>query len=52
MAKVKTRRNEQLLKDYKSGKFTTAQLIAKYKVSQKRIYDIIDREQDRQVHGK
>jgi Mor family transcriptional regulator len=44
----KKRRNQKLLEDYKSGKFTVAQLIAKYKVSQKRLYDIIDREQVRQ----
>lgn len=45
----KTRRNKALLKDYQSGKFAIAQLIAKYKVSQKRLYEIIDRESARQA---
>ena len=44
---TKEKRNRQLYKDFKSGKFTNAELIGKYKVSQKRLYEIVKREAER-----
>jgi Mor family transcriptional regulator len=44
-----TKRNEALLKDYESGIFTQAQLVAKYKVSAARIYAIINREKAKKL---
>lgn len=39
-----TDRNEALYRDYKSGKFTGAELVAKYKISAARVYYIIDKQ--------
>lgn len=39
--KVDTKRNKALIKDYKSGKYTGAQLVAKYKITSQRIYEIL-----------
>ncbi len=35
-------RNKNLFDDWKSGKFSTAQMVGKYKVSQTRLYQIIN----------
>lgn len=42
-----TKRNEDLIRDYKSGEFTQVQLVSKYQISSARIYQIIDREKRR-----
>ena len=52
MATEKVRRNQSILKDYQSNTFKVSELTAKYKVSQKRLYEIIDRELVRQSKEK
>jgi Mor family transcriptional regulator len=42
-----TKRNTELYKDYKSGKFSTVDLVSKYRISSARIYKIIGRERER-----
>jgi len=39
---TKTVRNVELIRDYKSGKFTTVQLIKKYDVTATRMYEILN----------
>ncbi|MDO8430388.1 MAG: hypothetical protein Q7S72_00135 [Candidatus Taylorbacteria bacterium] len=39
----KTERNDQVVADHESNKFTTSQLVAKYDISTARIYQIINR---------
>lgn len=39
----KTKRNQKLYDDKKSGAFTIAELVGKYKISQQRIKQIVDR---------
>jgi Mor family transcriptional regulator len=41
---VETTRNADLIRDYKSGKFSQVQLVSKYQISAPRIYQIINRE--------
>ncbi|GEM_PF-4016110 len=38
----KKERNDKLIKDLQSGKYQISELIAKYKISQARIYQIKD----------
>lgn len=37
----KVKRNRELLADHQSGKFTSAELVAKYNISTARVYEII-----------
>jgi len=36
------KRDKELIKDYKSGKFSNAKLVGKYEISMTRIYQILD----------
>lgn len=36
-------RNEDLINDYLSDKYSMAQLVAKYEISQQRIYEILEK---------
>ena len=44
---TKSKRNKQLYKDYQSGKFRNWELIAKYNISNARLYQIIEVESSR-----
>jgi Mor family transcriptional regulator len=37
------KRNNALIKDYKSGKFTSVELVTKYKITVTRIYEILNK---------
>ena len=46
MTKVPAReekRNNALIKDYQSGKFTSVELVTKYKITVTRIYEILNK---------
>ena len=46
MTKVPVReekRNKVLIKDYQSGKFTSVDLVSKYKITVTRIYEILNK---------
>jgi Mor family transcriptional regulator len=46
MTKVPAReekRNKALIKDYQSGKFTSVDLVSKYKITVTRIYEILNK---------
>lgn len=42
-----TKRNVELLKDYKSGNFSQVDLVSKYQISTARIYQIIKRDKNK-----
>ena len=39
---TKSVRNVELIRDYKSGKFTGSQLVKKYDITASRMYEILD----------